>query len=169
MSNKNILDGFVPRRAGTSGGRSSNYQAPLTGVPKELSKTRPAEKLTRKERRKLAKNSSSDSSWESTALKNSVLTGANPSDPLNQDSPDLSEGGGKRRRGKKAGRPVGPRTKGQKIRRVLKFSLIPILLFGGYYVFNLLNLSGKVFDGNPLGFLKSTELRGEKSGRVNIL
>ncbi len=163
MSNKNILDGFVPRR---SGDRTSSYQAPLTGAPKELNKApqQTPQKLSRKERRKLAKSSSSDSSWESAALKNSVLNSANPSDPLNQESPDLSEKG----RGKK-GKRIGPRTKGQKIKRVLKFSLIPILLFGGYYIFNLLNLSGKVFDGNPLGFLKSTELRGEKEGRVNVL
>lgn len=161
MSNKNILDGFVPRRTGA---KPSSYQAPLTGAPKELGKAQPAEKLSRRQKRKLAKSSHSDSSWESNALKNSILNNANPSDPLNQETPDLSENGKKKR-----GKNIGPRTKGQKLKRFLKLSLIPLFLFGGYYVFNLLNLSGKVFDGNPLGFLKSTELRGEKDGRVNIL
>ncbi len=167
--NKNILDGFVPRRSGRNG---SDYSAPLTNAPAQLSrqKAQAAAPANRKEKRQLAKaqRKSSDNSWQSKALKNSVLNSANPTDPLSQDPSELADGGdGKKRRRRQ--KQIGPRTKWQKIRRVLKYLLIPIILVGGFYAFNFLNLSGKVFDGNPLGFLKSTKLRGEDGGRVNIL
>lgn len=159
MSNKNILDGFVPRRAKDG---SNGYQAPLTGAPSQLKGLAPTQApATRKERRALKKSAkSSDTSWQDPSLKNSVLSGAKTGSPLSKNSPDLSD---------KGSGIKGPKTKKQKVKRVLKLSLIPILLFGGYYLYNLLNLSGKVFDGNPLGFLKSTKLRGEDKGRVNIL
>lgn len=164
MSNKNILDGFVPRRSKDG---SNGYQAPLTGAPSELKNTNPtaAAPTTRKERRALKKSGSkgSDSSWQDSSLKSSVLSGAKVGESLSTNSPDLSD---KDTKGKNKKRP---RTKKQKIKRFLKFALIPLLLFGGYYAYSLLNLSGKVFDGNPLGFLKSTNLRGEDKGRVNIL
>lgn len=160
MNNKNILDGFVPRRSKVN---SSGYRAPLTGGPSGLNSA-PAQQAptTRKERRALKKSGSksSDNSWQDKTLKNSVLSGATVGEPLSKNSPDLSDKNPKKK---------GLRTRKQKVKRVLKFALIPILLFGGYYLYNLMNLSGKVFDGNPLGFLKSTELRGEDQGRVNIL
>lgn len=163
MSNKNILDGFVPRRSKDS---SNSYQAPLTGAPSELNDFKSSQNspTTRKEKH-AAKNSrgASDTSWQDSTLKNSVLSGARSSSSLNDNSPDLSDKN--RKRNKRTG---GPRTKKQKIKRVIKFALIPLLLVGGYYLYNLMNLSGKVFDGNPLGFLKSTKLRGEDKGRVNV-
>jgi LCP family protein required for cell wall assembly len=166
--NKNILDGFVPRRSARNG---SDYNAPLTGAPAQLNRQSPlAGPTNRKQKRQLARaqRKSSDTSWQSKALKNSVLNSANPSDPLSKDPSELADGGdGKKRRRRQ--KQIGPRSKWQKIRRVLKYLLIPLLLIGGFYVFNFLNLSGKVFDGNPLGFLKSTKLKGEDSGRVNIL
>lgn len=159
MSNKNILDGFVPRR---SSGKSNSYQAPLTGGPSELNNTTTqSTPQTRKERKAAKKaGSSSDTSWQDNNLKNSVLAGAKKTSPLDSTAPGLSEKNAK-------GRP--PKSKKQKLKKILKLSLIPILLIGGYYLYNILNLSGKVFDGNPLGLLKSTKLRGEDKGRVNVL
>ncbi len=162
---KNIVDGFVPRRP-TARSKSQNYTAPLTGAPSNLNQQiNPP--LSKRRQRKLAKHmaKSSDDSWQNNALKNSILSGASPSLPLGQETPDLSESSSKSR-GKKQ---IGPRTRKQKIKRALKFALIPILIFAGYYTFSFFNLSGKIFDGNPLGFLKSTKLRGEDTGRVNIL
>lgn len=163
MSDKNILDGFVPRR---SKGGSSNYQAPLTGAPSELKDLSPKQKApaTRKERKaakKAGAGKPSDTSWQDSTLKNSVLSGAKAGAPLSQNSPDLSDKDAKKKNKKNKKHP--------KLRRALKLALIPILLLGGYYIYNLMNLSGKVFDGNPLGFLKSTKLRGEDQGRVNVL
>lgn len=160
MNNKNILDGFVPRRSKVN---SNGYKAPLTGGPSQLSTaSTPTGPTTRKERRALKKSGSksSDNSWQDKTLKNSVLSGATVGEPLSKNSPDLSDKDSKKK---------GPKTRKQKVKKILKLSLIPILLFGGYYLYNLMNLSGKVFDGNPLGFLKSTKLRGEDQGRVNIL
>lgn len=163
MSKNNILDGFVPRRVKNG---SNDYKAPLTGAPSALQNFSPANNTptSRKEKRTAKKNAkSSDTSWQDNTLKNSVLSGAKTGTPLNQNSPDLSD------RDSKKNQKGGPKTKKQKIKRALKFALIPLLLIGGYYLYNLLNLSGKVFDGNPLGFLKSTKLRGEDQGRVNVL
>lgn len=164
-NNKNLVDGFVPRRPSNRSSSAQNYNAPLTGAPSDLT-NQIQPKLTKRKQRKLAKRmaKNSDDSWQNTALQKSVLSGASPTTPLNQATPDLSENNSKKR-----GKQIGPRTRKQKIKRALKFSLIPILLIGGYYAYNFLNLSGKIFDGNPLGFLKSTKLRGEDSGRVNIL
>jgi len=159
MSDKNILDGFVPRR---SKGRRGNYQAPLTGAPSELKDLPPQQAPNgRKERRALKKaTKTSDTSWQDSTLKNSVLSGAKASTSLNQNVPDLSDKDNKKNKKAK---------KHPKLRRTLKLALIPLLLLGGYYLYNLLNLSGRVFDGNPLGFLKSSKLRGEDKGRVNVL
>jgi hypothetical protein len=91
MSNKNILDGFVPRRSGST----NRYQAPLTGAPAGLNpKSDGNTNLSKKEQKKLAKaaRKSSDISWQNPALKNSVLNSANPTDPLSQEPGDLSEG-----------------------------------------------------------------------------
>jgi polyisoprenyl-teichoic acid--peptidoglycan teichoic acid transferase len=160
MSNKNILDGFVSRR---SSDNTNGYKAPLTGTPAGFNQQAEPQSLSKKERKKVAKQAkSSDNSWQNKALKNSVLSGALVSDPLNKQSQGLADGTGKNKRSES-------KTKKQKLKRILKLSLIPILLLGGYYLFNFLNLSSKVFDGNPLGFLKSTKLRGESEGRVNIL
>lgn len=157
MSNKNIIDGFVPRRSTKNG---ASYSAPLTGGPSELRGMQPSQKLTRKEKRAQKKGSkASDASWQNNALKNSVLSGANPSDSLNSQFPDISDPKGKK----------GKKKPKSKLRRYLKFAMIPVLLIGGFYLWNFLNLSGKVFDGNPLGFLKSSKLRGEEQGRVNVL
>jgi LCP family protein required for cell wall assembly len=162
MSNKNILDGFVSRRSAND---SNNYQAPLTGAPAGLNKASAPQQLSKKEQKRAAKkNKSSDSSWQNNALKNSVLSGALVSEPLNSETPGLADGEGKGKNKK-----GGPKTKKQKLKKALKLSLIPLFILGGFYLFNFLNLSGKVFDGNPLGFLKSSKLRGESEGRVNIL
>jgi LCP family protein required for cell wall assembly len=162
---KNIVDGFVPRRPNNS--TKNNYTAPLTGAPTQLSPG-PKLDLSKRKQRKLAKRiaKSSDNSWQNVALKNSVLGAADPSSPLNQETPDLSEGHLSRRERKKQ---LAPRSPKQKVKRILKFSLIPLLILVGYYSYNFLNLSGKIFDGNPLGFLKSTKLRSEDNGRINIL
>ncbi len=160
MSDKNIIDGFVPRRGK---GSANNYQAPLTGAPTELKDLSPAPQVptSRKERKAQKKaGKTSDTSWQDSNLKSSVLSGAKTGTPLSDKSPDLSDKNGKKK---------GPKTRKQKIKKILKLSLIPLLLIGGYYIYNLMNLSGKVFDGNPLGFLKSSKLRGEDKGRVNVL
>lgn len=166
--NKNIVDGFVPRRPTN---RAGSYKAPLTGAPVGFDgKNLVEDRLSKRQKKKLEKRfaKSSDNSWQNNALAKSVLTGATPSMPLDSEVQDLSEGGSSKKRFGRKNSGL-PRTRWQKIRRWLKFGLIPLVLIGGFYVFNFMNLSGKIFDGNPLGFLKSTKLNGEDSGRVNVL
>lgn len=47
--------------------------------------------------------------------------------------------------------------------------LIIVLLIGGWLGFKFLYNTGKIFHGNILGILSTTKLRGEDTGRVNIL
>lgn len=74
---------------------------------------------------------------------------------------------GKKRRLKK-GKPEPSRRKKIIKRTILIFILI-LALIGGYLGWKVLKNSARVFDGNVLGFLDSTKLKGESEGRVNIL
>ena len=155
MNRKKNLDGFIPRRTPQNQG---GYNAPLTGAPSQLgTQQNTTKKLSRKQKKVL--RHSSDTSWQNPALKNSVLSSANPSEPLSSSPLDLSD---KNITDKK-------QSKHPRLKKALKLSLIPLLLIGSFYLWNLFSLSGKIFGGNPLGFLKSTTLKGEDKGRVNIL
>lgn len=155
MNRKKSLDGFIPRRTPQNQG---GYNAPLTGAPSQLgAQHNTTKKLSRKQKKVL--RHSSDTSWQNPALKNSVLSSANPSEPLSSSPLDLSD---KNIIDKK-------QSKNPRLKKALKLSLIPLLLIGSFYLWNLFSLSGKIFGGNPLGFLKSTALKGEDKGRVNIL
>jgi len=59
--------------------------------------------------------------------------------------------------------------KGKKKKRIIIFIAILLLIIGGYFGWKFLQTSSKVFDGNVLGLLRSTKLRGEDEGRVNII
>lgn len=74
---------------------------------------------------------------------------------------------GKKRRLKK-GKPEPSRRKKIMKRIILVLALI-LVIIGGFLGWKLLKNSAKVFDGNVLGFLDSTKLKGESEGRVNIL
>jgi LCP family protein required for cell wall assembly len=60
-------------------------------------------------------------------------------------------------------------TKKQKRRRITLIVLLLIFLFGGFMGWKFLRNTGKIFDGNILGFFDNTKLKGEDQGRVNIL
>lgn len=60
-------------------------------------------------------------------------------------------------------------TRKQKIRRVLLVFGTIIVLLGGYLGWKFFYNTNKIFNGNILGFLNTTKLKGEVEGRVNIL
>ena len=70
-------------------------------------------------------------------------------------------------------RQVEKDAKKQKRKRILKFISIVILMIivgvGGFLGWKTLRNTSKVFNGNVLGFLDSTKLKGEEDGRVNLL
>ena len=87
MNRKKSLDGFIPRRTPQNQG---GYNAPLTGAPSQLgAQHNTTKKLSRKQKKVL--RHSSDTSWQNPALKNSVLSSANPSEPLSSSPLDLSD------------------------------------------------------------------------------
>lgn len=57
----------------------------------------------------------------------------------------------------------------KKKKRIIIFILVLLLIVGGYFGWKFLQTSSKVFDGNVLGLLRTTKLKGEDEGRVNIL
>lgn len=66
------------------------------------------------------------------------------------------------------GKPEPSRRK-KIVKRVLLVLLLLGILVGGFLGWKFLRATSKVFDGNVLGFLDNTKLRGEDEGRVNIL
>ncbi|MBP9738116.1 LCP family protein [Candidatus Saccharibacteria bacterium] len=73
----------------------------------------------------------------------------------------------KKKRAERATKQTSP-TK-RKLKRALLVVLLVLLLVGGFLGWKFLNTSSKVFDGNVLGFLNTTKLKGEEEGRVNII
>lgn len=61
------------------------------------------------------------------------------------------------------------KNKKSKKKRIIIVLLILFLAIAGYFGWKFLQTSSKVFDGNVLGLLRTTKLRGEDEGRVNIL
>jgi LCP family protein required for cell wall assembly len=59
--------------------------------------------------------------------------------------------------------------KGKKKKRIIFILILILLTIGGYFGWKFMQTSSKVFDGNVLGILRSTKLKGEDEGRVNIL
>lgn len=59
--------------------------------------------------------------------------------------------------------------KSKKKKRIIIFILILFLATGAYFGWKFLQTSSKVFDGNVLGLLRTTKLKGEDEGRVNIV
>jgi len=57
----------------------------------------------------------------------------------------------------------------KRIKRTLMGLGVLVVLVGGFMGWKFLSASSKIFDGNVLGFLSTTKLRGEEDGRVNIL
>ncbi len=66
------------------------------------------------------------------------------------------------------GRPEPSRRK-KIIKRILFVFIVILMLLGGFLGWKFLRATSKVFDGNVLGFFDSTKLKGEETGRVNIL
>lgn len=60
-------------------------------------------------------------------------------------------------------------TRKEKIKRTLLYLGVILVLLGGYLGWKFLYNTSRIFDGNILGFLNTTRLRGEDEGRVNIL
>lgn len=63
----------------------------------------------------------------------------------------------------------GKHNKSKKKKRIIILILLLGLIIGGFFGWKFLQTSSKVFDGNVLGLLRSTKLKGEDEGRVNIL
>lgn len=81
---------------------------------------------------------------------------------------------GRRRRGQKPGKDQQPLSRRAKIRKVLKrasFIALALMLVGaGWFGWKIFQNSQRVFgDGNILGFLNASKLKGEDQGRTNIL
>ena len=74
---------------------------------------------------------------------------------------------GKKRRIKKGKSPLSKRQ--TIIRRIILVIILIALLVGGFLGYKVLQNATRVFNGNILGLLDSTKLKGEDQGRVNIL
>lgn len=66
------------------------------------------------------------------------------------------------------GKPEPSRRK-KIIKRTILVLFLILALIGGFLGWKFLKATSKVFDGNVLGFFDSTKLKGEETGRVNIL
>jgi len=98
--------------------------------------------------------------------------------PAPHSAPDKGSRFGRKRRERKHAQANGKklsffkRTNWKKvIKRTAAISAVFLLLAGGWMGWKVFNNSGKVFggDGNILGFLNATKLKGEDKGRVNFL
>ncbi|MCA9309261.1 LCP family protein [Candidatus Saccharibacteria bacterium] len=75
----------------------------------------------------------------------------------------------KKRRQAKAQKEQDKQSKKRKIKRYALACGVIALLIGGFLGWKFLSTSSKVFDGNVLGLLTTTKLKGEDEGRVNIV
>lgn len=57
----------------------------------------------------------------------------------------------------------------KKRKKIIAIVVLILILLGAYLGWKFLAASSKVFEGNVLGFLNTTKLKGEAEGRVNIL
>jgi len=73
----------------------------------------------------------------------------------------------------KAGAQIDKPARKAKLKQVAKRAalvlLVLLILVGGWLGWKVIHNSGKVFGGNIFGFLHPTKLKGEDTGRVNIL
>jgi len=76
---------------------------------------------------------------------------------------------GKKRRAKRQLKEDRHSRRRKIIKRTLLIFVLIGLLAGGFLGWKFLKNTAKVFDGNVLGFFDSTKLKGEDTGRVNIL
>lgn len=144
-NNKQLLDGFVSRRNESLNTEINHSNLGAAGIRNLQDQT----VKPRKSRRRLL-NGKKEPAWQDKALLSEVLSGAAPSEPLNSES-----------------KPKKIKSKNWKKRA--KLLLIPFLLLAGFYGWKAFSLSGVLGGGNPLDFFKSTKLRGEDKGKVNIM
>jgi LCP family protein required for cell wall assembly len=88
--------------------------------------------------------------WQDPTLVKSVISSASPIEPL-------------------GGEVKKPKKRRVTKKRVFATLAILLLIVGGSYLYNLFKLANVLGGGNPFSFLKSTKLRGEDSGKVNIM
>lgn len=108
--------------------------------------------------------------------RNAASIPPNDEDVITLDSEDLDvtaqtvagKEGGRRRRSRKNS-VHDPNRKKKIIKRIALGVLIIGLIVGGFLGWKVYKNTSKIFNGNVLGFLESTKLRGEESGRVNFI
>ncbi len=165
----NAMDGFVPRNRVNASRRGSVESSPKRDrratdgfIPRSAVSTKP---LTM-----------SDDKWsDENTLTISETTDLDHPSGISEKKGTLTGGVGKpkwwqfgKKRRIRKGKPEPSRRK-KIVKRTIFFLLLLLVLIGGYLGWKVLKNTGKVFNGNILGFLDSTKLDGEESGRVNIL
>lgn len=161
----NAIDGFVPRnratthRASLDGGKSKRVRSEDGFVPRRQKATQPLEM----HEDGWVENEDS-LALQDTPLEDSIdITGDLKQPPK---KPHFWQFGKKRRLRK--GKPEPSRRK-KIVKRIFLIIFLIIVVAGGFVGWKLLKNTTKVFNGNILGILDTTKLKGEDKGRVNIL
>lgn len=153
------IDGFVrrqPRRAVQSGGQKRS------GARKEG--------FTSRAERASQPVSFTDEAWSEAAGTLMLDTDGAPVD-AGQNKPSWWRFR-KRRQYKRNLRQLTREKHAKSKRRIKRIAIIVailVLAIGAFLGWKFLSTSSKVFDGNVLGFLNTTKLKGEDQGRVNIV
>ncbi len=146
------MDGFVRRRVTPGNNGGSNKESSSKSMNEGLSRrTLPSQKLA-----------FSDEAWSEDD--NTLTLGLDQLPDTSVKKPHWWQL--RKKRQLKNDRPNKPH---KKIKRFFLIVLVIALAVGGYLGWKVLTTSSHVFNGNVLGFLNTTKLKGEESGRVNIL
>ena len=161
----NAIDGFVPRKRASQVPRRASLDdkkvqehASDGFIPRSTDSTKPLE---------LNDDSWADENTLNISVEDQVgsLSGQSAASGT-EKKPHFWQFGKKRRIRK--GKPEPSRRK-KIVKRTILVILLILVLIGGFLGWKALSATSKVFNGNILGILNSTKLKGEENGRVNIL
>lgn len=152
--NQSSIDGFVPRRSGARLGD-------LHANEKPTSIARPLHTSTAK----------SATETVGVARQGKVLGRGDIDDSLREIDQTIPEHEKKSRRQRRKDNKLSkPKSKAK---RIVKWSLLALLVIalaaGAYLVYNLINNSGKVLQGNIFDIVKNEPLKEDENGRSNFI